>query len=149
VSASRLEIRDAYDRLSRLAIEVVKLTEEGTIFRCTLNKGGFRGIVDANTYLVGPPSVLFADIAQSWRGWTGTKAWQDRDYALTFKAHSVTTGPVTLNVEMRLDRPPEFTSLASSLLLESASLDRIARDVAELFREDKSLEFLSSLVRRK
>ena len=53
-----------------------------------------------------------------------------------------------LDVEMRLDQPPELTTLASCLFLESASLDRIARDARDLFREDKSLEFLSSVARR-
>ena len=139
------EIRNAHDRL---AIEIAELTGEGTIFRCILEKGAFRGAVDANTYLVGPPSAFFAAIAREWRGWKGVKTWQDRDYALTLKAHCNTTGLVTLNIEMRLDQPPELTALDSSLFLESASLDRIARDAADLFREDKSLGFLSSVARR-
>lgn len=139
------EIGSAHDRL---AIEIAELTGEGTIFRCTLEKGTFRGTVDANTYLVGPPSALFAGIAREWRGWSGVKTWQDRDYALTLKAHCNTTGVVRLDIEMRLDQPPEVTTLASSMFLESASLDRIARDAVDLFREDKSLEFLSSVARR-
>jgi hypothetical protein len=145
VTESTFEIRSAHDRL---AIEIAELTEEGTIFRCTLEKGAFRGTVDANTYSVGPPSALFAAIAREWRGWKGVKTWQDRDHALTLNAHCNTTGLVTLNIEMRSDQPPVLTTLASSLFVESASLDRIARDAADLFQEDKSLEFLSSVARR-
>ncbi|HWB44030.1 MAG TPA: DUF6228 family protein [Hyphomicrobiaceae bacterium] len=145
MTGSTLEIRSFHDRL---AIEVAELTHEGTIFRCTLEKGAFRGEVVANTYLVGPPSILFAAIAREWRGWNGAKTWQDRDYALTLKAHCNSGGAVTLHVEMRLDQPPELTTLTSSLYLESAYLDRIAREAADLFQEDRSLQFLSSLGRR-
>jgi hypothetical protein len=148
VIESALEIRDAYNRRDRLAVEIMELTEEGTLFRCTLDKGAFRGTVDANTYLVGPPSTFFAEIAQQWRGWGGIKTWQAKDHALTFSARCSTTGQVTLDIEMRFNDPLELTSLASSLLVESASLDGIARDMAALFREDKSLAFLSSMVRR-
>ena len=148
MTASTLEIRDARDPLTRFALEVMELTDEGTTFRCILDKEAFRGTVAANTYLVGPPSALFAAIAREWRGWQGAKTWQERDCVLTLKAHHNTTGFVALNIEMRLDQPPELTTLASSLFLESASLDRIARGAADLFREDKSLVFLSSVARR-
>jgi hypothetical protein len=97
---------------------------------------------------VGPPSALFAAIAQEWRGWKGTKTWQDRDYALTLNATCPSGGTVALDIELRLDRPPELITLASSLCMESASLDRLARDATDLFREDKSLEFLNSVARR-
>ena len=47
---STFEIRSAHDRL---AIEVTELTDEGTVFRCILEKGAFRSEVVANTYFVG------------------------------------------------------------------------------------------------
>jgi hypothetical protein len=137
----KLEIGDGS---AGFVMEIVELTDEGTIFRCTLKNGLFHGTIDASTYLLGPPSSLFAGIASEWRGWKGHKTWEDRDRAMSLKA-SNSGGPVTLHIEMRFDCPPELTSLASSLILESASLDGIARDAAELFHEDKSLEFLKRL----
>jgi hypothetical protein len=137
----KLEIRDGP---AGFFMEIVELTDEGTIFRCALKKGLFHGAIDANTYLVGPPSTFFAELASDWRGWNGRKTWEDRDHALSLKA-SNRGGPVVLEIKLRFDRPPEFTSLASSLMLESASLDRIAKDSAELFREDRALEFIKKL----
>jgi hypothetical protein len=148
VTEAALEIPDAHDPLVRLAIEIADMTEEGAIFRCTFESRAFRGSVGVSTYLAGPPSALFAEIAREWRGWKEPKVWRDRDHVLTLKATCPTGGYVTLDIEMRLDEPPTLITLASSLLLENSSLDRIASDAANLFREDRSLEFLSSVARR-
>jgi hypothetical protein len=133
----RLEIPGAFQGLhSGLIFEILEISKEGTSFGFTFYKGGFHGSVAVDTHGGAPPSDLFEKMAREWRGWEGTKIWQDLQQILTLKASSDRTGHITLHVAMRPQWFPygEETVLTSSLMLDAGALETIARDSIKLFQ---------------
>jgi hypothetical protein len=133
----RLEITGAFQGLhSGLIFEILEVGKDGMSFGCGFYKGGFQGSVVVWTQGGASPSALFAEMARDWRGWEGTKVWEDLEQILTLKASSDRTGHITLHIEMRPQAFPygEETLLTSSLMLDAGALETIARDIDRLFQ---------------
>jgi hypothetical protein len=67
----------------------------------------------------------WADLAQSWRGWTGEKTWRSLEGDLAFSATSDRTGPVTLKVTLAYGAPWRWQTQAV-LAIEAGQLDGLA-----------------------
>jgi uncharacterized protein DUF6228 len=106
-------------------------TVESVCFEVELNAGGFVGSMRGSTHYVGSPSALFDSIAESWKGWTGTKEWHDEGKQVVLKATSDTTGHTKLAVELSHVRE-EFL-LRATLVFDAGQLDDMARRVRKLF----------------
>ena len=63
--------------------------------------GWAQASAEVSTYLYGPPTNFFEDLAQSWRGWDGRKAWEDLEHRFALSAISDKTGHIILNVTVR------------------------------------------------
>ncbi|WP_367949127.1 hypothetical protein [Paraburkholderia sp. NMBU_R16] len=55
----------------------------------TLSDPPFYGEVGASTYVIGPVSAFFCEMAEAWTGWDGVKRWTSLDGELT---HAVQGG---------------------------------------------------------
>jgi len=102
------------------------------LFLATISAAPFSGEVLASTYVSGPPTSLFDDMATSWTGWSGSKDWHAVDGDLSLTATSTSLGKVTLVVEMSANSGDD--TLKATLKLEAGGLDRIAHDVRSIFR---------------
>jgi hypothetical protein len=80
---------------------------------------------------------FFADLAEAWRGWEGTKAWPGGDGEVRLAATHDGVGQVLLFVTLRAHwhgQPPfadEWTA-TGVLAVEPGALDGVARGVAAL-----------------
>ncbi|WP_418017024.1 DUF6228 family protein [Paraburkholderia caribensis] len=86
----------------------------------------------ASTYISGPPTTLFDDMATSWTGWSGSKDWHAIDGHLSFTATITSLRKVTLVVETSANSGDD--TLKATLKLDAGGLDRIAHDVRSIFR---------------
>lgn len=72
----------------------------------------------------------FADLADSWRGWTGPKTYRSLESELELSAVHNGLGTVTLEVTIRQPWPPEWTVIATLDLDAGAQLQTLAKTVA-------------------
>ena len=71
--------------------------------------------------------VYFKELADNWKGWTGTKQWESLESTLRFEATSDRTGHVMLNVQLDEGTPYDWR-LKVNLIIESGQLDKISSD---------------------
>ncbi len=112
-----------------LSFEVISRDVEETVFLATVSAGSFSGKIEATTFVSGPPTLFFDEMAANWKGWKGEKSWQSIDGSLTLKATSDSTGHVQLSIAMErfLDH------LSVTLHLVAGQLEAISRQVREVF----------------
>lgn len=94
-----LEIRDRDGNMFRFA--VAARTERYLNYLVTVDVGWAHASAEISTYLYGAPTKFFADLAQSWRGWSGEKKWEDLDHRIALTAVSDRTGHVNFKVILR------------------------------------------------
>lgn len=117
------------DGRSSLGMRITSRASDETLFIATLTDPPFHGEVGASTYVVGPISDFFHELAEAWTGWEGTKSWTSIDGELNVSAAITKLGHVALTIELA-----SFTSsMSTRLALEAGSLGRIARDVSQVF----------------
>ena len=78
------------------------------------------------TYMSAGLAKMFAEMAASWRGWTGTKSWNSLEGELHLTAEADRTGHVTLTAELREGMPPVWT-VVLLLTVEAGQLEDLAR----------------------
>jgi hypothetical protein len=141
-SDSTLSVRIGRDPNAALVIEAptvndegsahsfVRLEGEGAVARGEMElegwSGGFRAF-----------SAYFREIAEAWRGWSGTKEWRDDGGTLSLSASHDGVGLVSLRVTLSslpYDKPGEW-QLRLDVPLEPGSIDET---VAELERLNQS-----------
>ena len=104
----------------------------GEIFTAAVQGDSFTGRLKVSTYHYGPPSPLFAEMADAWRGWEGTKEWTALEGELCLKASHDRLGHINLEVRMRSGHPADW-QLETSLELQAGQLEALSRDVGKLF----------------
>jgi hypothetical protein len=104
---------------------------ESVDFYAEIDALDYVGRTTGSTHYVGSPSALFDSIANSWRGWTGTKEWHDETRQVALIATSDTTGHAKLVVELS-DVRDEFLCRAT-LIFDAGQLDDMALRVREVF----------------
>lgn len=98
------------------------------IFNCS-------GEIKTSTEFSGPPSELFVQMAEQWRGWDGELQWESSDGPtglLTLIAGCDSLGHICVTVKLRdfLDR----FRLQGEIWLEAGQLDSIAVKMKKLFQ---------------
>ena len=84
----RVEVKSCHGRAS-LSMQVTSRASDETLFIATLLDPPFYGEVGASTYVIGPVSAFFCEMAEAWTGWDGVKRWASLDGELT---HAVQGG---------------------------------------------------------
>ncbi len=87
----------------------------------------FWGRTECDIFSVDSPAAFFAEMANEWRGWKGTKEWSDREDALQLSATIDNLGHVSLDV--KLWGTDYSTRLQITLVLDAGQLEDIARRV--------------------
>jgi len=78
----RVEVKSCHGRAS-LSMQVTSRASDETLFIATLLDPPFYGEVGASTYVIGPVSAFFCEMAEAWTGWDGAKRWASLDGELT------------------------------------------------------------------
>jgi hypothetical protein len=91
----------------------------------------FSGSIVVDTYLAGPPTPLFLELARDWRGWEGTRKWADLEEKCSILASIDRLGHVSLRVELAdIDRD---CGMFVTLMLDAGRLEEIAALVQAAF----------------
>ncbi|VVD76992.1 hypothetical protein PMO31116_00892 [Pandoraea morbifera] len=130
-----VEVKSCHGRAS-LNMRVTSRALDETLFIATLTNPPFHGEVGSSTYVVGPISAFFRDMAEAWTGWDGAKRWTSIDGELKLSATITRLGQVTLTIELAT----LTSSMSTHLALEAGSLEQIARDVSQVFEIGPSPE---------
>lgn len=105
----------------------------GESFTAFIENAHFSGRVVVSTYISGPPSLLFEEMAREWRGWKGEKEWVDLDDNLRLTATTDLTGHTSLHVIMRDYSCSTDWRLQATLILEAGQLAEMARAMKKIF----------------
>lgn len=119
------------DDATTLTFRLSGSTSEAIDFVASVTEAPFVGEVQSSTYYSGPPSLLFREMAESWRGWKGEKVWSAIDSELTLSATSTSLGHITLKVTM-VDQSGNYR-LYAILGLEAGQLEEVFKNVSSLF----------------
>jgi len=125
-----IEIKSC-DDATTLILRIVGSNEEGSNFIASVTGAPFIGEVTTTTYFVGPPSLLFRDLADNWQGWKGEKVWGALDGEFTLTATATSLGRITVLIEM-VEMAGAFR-LEATLGLEAGQLEKISKGVESLF----------------
>jgi endo-1,4-beta-mannosidase len=124
-----LELKSPNDG-STMAFTVNRRYTDGIDFDFAIRTPWFSGRGASSTYLNGSPGVMFRDMASQWKGWKGTKSWQDLDGRVTLDATSDSTGHTTISVE--LVGGDDVSKLRVAIQFEAGQLDDMAYAITEL-----------------
>jgi len=94
-------------------------------FLATLRSRGATATARVGTYLSNGLAELFADFAENWKGWEGSKHWSSLEGELSLDAQADRLGHVYLTVALRDGNPAHWT-LRAELLLEAGMLSNLA-----------------------
>lgn len=129
-----IEIKSCDDSTT-LIFRIAGGNEEGSNFVASVTGTPFIGEVTTTTYFVGPPSLLFRDMADNWQGWKGEKVWGSLDGEFTLTATATLLGRITLLIDM-VEMAGAFR-LVATLGLEAGQLEEISKRVELLFPLEK------------
>lgn len=96
-----------------------------TFFLATLRSRGVAGTARVGSFLSNGLADLFADFAENWKGWEGSKHWSSFEGELSLEAHSDRLGHVYLTVILR-DGAPAHWTLSAELVVEAGMLPNLA-----------------------
>ncbi len=125
-----IEIKSCDDSTT-LTLRIVGGNEEGSNFVASVTGAPFIGEVTTTSYFVGPPSLLFRDMADNWQGWKGEKVWGALDGEFTLTATATSLGRITVLIDM-VEMAGAFR-LEATLGLEAGQLEKISKRVESLF----------------
>lgn len=125
-----IEIKSC-DDATTLSLKIAGGNEQGINFVASVTGAPFTGEVNTTTYFVGPPSLLFRDMADNWQGWKGEKIWGALDGEFTLTATATSLGRITVIIEM-VEMAGAFR-LEATLALEAGQLENISKRVEALF----------------
>lgn len=118
----RVEVKSCHGQAS-LSMRVTSHALDETLFIATLSAPAFHGEVGASTYVIGPVSAFFCEMAQAWTDWDGVKRWTSLDGEFNLSATTSRLGHVALKIKLAT----LTSTMSTNLALEAGSLERIAR----------------------
>ncbi len=133
VNMEKVSIKSC-DDATALTFRLSGSTSDAVDFVASVTGAPFVGEVQSSTYYSGPPSLLFREMADSWKGWKGEKVWSAIDGELTLSAASSALGHVTLKIVM-MDQSGNCR-LYAVLGLEAGQLEEVSKNVCSLFPLD-------------
>jgi len=107
-------------------------TKEEAVFIVSLHAPWLTAESRMTTYIYGPPTKFFDEMATSWRGWEGEKAWAEIEGRVSLRATSDRLGHLALRVRLRPD-PARFGQAEEVVELEAGQLDHLAEEVRRFF----------------
>jgi hypothetical protein len=116
---------------SLLTFEVTARNSTEVDFNVRVRTPYFSGQAPSSTFMNGSPGLMFAEMAEQWRGWNGQKTWQDLESRVSLSALADSTGHITLIVELK--GQDYISGLKVNLMFEVAQLDELAFATKELF----------------
>lgn len=118
---------------SSLNFTLLSVSDRDTTFLVGLRTPWLTVNSEATTYINGPPSSLFTEIAAHWSGWEGKKTWSELEDRVSFIATSDSTGHVTLLTVIR--GPNHEDMVEVQLIYEAGSLESMAKKLSNLFED--------------
>jgi len=100
-------------------------------FTVSVDAPNMSAVVKVYAFQARSLAPFFADIAQSWRGWSGTKQWSSLEGEFELQAKADRLGHVTLGFTLRSGYDSHDWCATGAIELEAGQLDRIAVDVEE------------------
>ncbi len=91
--------------------------------------------VDNSRYIQGP-EILFNEMAESWRGWSGEKTWHALEGELELIATSDSLGHITIRIRLCPTTGPEGWRVISHAYIEAGQLDSLRTRAAKFFGRD-------------
>jgi Family of unknown function (DUF6228) len=94
--------------------------------------------LDASTYVENPgygqpPSKLLSELAESWAGWKGIKAWDAMEGELRIEATADALGHVTLKFMLPGNSGRSDWSVAANVVCEAGQLEAISKEANQFF----------------
>jgi hypothetical protein len=102
---------------SKLSFRAIKRIAQDTQFLTTVETPWLRCVAPSSTYMCGPPSTFFAELAAIWRGWDGERRWADLERRVALAATADSQGHVTIKVTLK---GPNYQDLAEVRLISVA-----------------------------
>lgn len=125
-----IEIKSC-DDATTFSLKITGGNEECSNFVAAVTGAPFTGGVNTTTYFVGPPSLLFQDMADNWQFWKGEKIWGALDGEFTLRATATSLGRITVMIEM-VEMSGAFR-LEATLALEAGQLENTSKRVESAF----------------
>ena len=123
---SSVEIKSCYDSTT-LIFTLLGDDHGETAFSAEISNAPFNGRVESSTWHVGPPTLLFQEMARDWKGWSGKKEWAALEGELRLTATSDSSGHITVAVYLSY-QSGDFTASAT-ISLEAGQLDRVYSNI--------------------
>jgi hypothetical protein len=119
---------------SKLSFCITKRIAQDTQFLTTVETPWLRCSAPSSTYMCGPPSTFFAELAANWRGRNDEKHWADLESRVSLTATADSLGHVTIKVAVR---GPNFQDRAEvRLTFEAGALENMSVAMASIFSRD-------------
>jgi hypothetical protein len=100
-------------------------------FVVSVRKDWVTASAPASTYVSGPPTTMFKEMAANWRGWEGEKTWEDLEGRVKLSAASDKTGHIS--VKVTLVGPDYDSRVVAVLTYEAGALESMHTQVSGLF----------------
>jgi hypothetical protein len=115
-----------------LQFRFLRHSAEEVAFIVTLHSAWLNAETQMTTYVYGPPTKFFDDMAASWRGWEGEKTWGEIESRVELRATIDKLGHITMTVHLRQDAG--LTGRATEVvMLDAGGLERLASLVHRFF----------------
>jgi hypothetical protein len=116
---------------SKLSFCTTKRIAQDTQFLTTVETPWLRCAAPSSTYMCGPPTTLFAELAANWRGWDGERRWADLEGRVALAATADSLGHVTIKVTLK---GPNHQDLAEiRLIFAAGALENMSVAIATMF----------------
>lgn len=109
------------------------MAREVATYDATLTVAGMHATTAVYTYGDDGLPAFCRGLADSWRGWEGTRQWNSLEGQLNLDAESDRLGHVTVRASVRPSAHPHTWSAALSLSFDSGSLEVISSRVTRFF----------------
>ena len=93
-------------------------------------------VVVENSRFIQGPQTFFAELAASWRGWTGEKTWHALEAEIDLIATSDSQGHVKITASLRPDRNSDKWRASSYVNVDAGQLDSIAYRASKFFASE-------------
>jgi len=105
---------------------VVRIEEPGLSAAARVENSGF----------IQGPEVLFSEMAQNWRGWSGEKTWHALEGELELAATADSLGHITIRVQLRPTAGPDGWRVISHAYIEAGQLESLCFRAAKFFARE-------------
>jgi hypothetical protein len=121
---------------SELSFRVTRRISGDVEFLTTVETPWIHCASPASTYLCGPPTTLFADLAENWRGWNDEKRWADLEGRVALAATADALGHVVIKVTLKGPNYRDFAEVRVNF--EAGALIQMSLAIASIFGSEST-----------